>query len=126
LTVRRGKLPENHMFNLSSAVATASLLLLFQGATGGSANGGERHVVLVNNTRQPIIEVYVSDDGVGNWQPDLLGTDFLPPGGSVLVEINDHNGNCRIDVKTVFDDGSDRIARGVNVCREEGDALSVR
>jgi hypothetical protein len=115
------------MLNASTtALAAASLLFLFQGATGPPAHGGERHVLLTNDTREPIIEIYVSDPGAGNWRADLLGPDFLPPGESVLVDIDDRNDRCRVDVKTVLDNGENLVTRSVNVCREEGYALSVR
>jgi hypothetical protein len=116
------------MFNVSNAALRAGslLLLLLQGATGPPAYGGERHVLLTNNTREPIVEIYVSDLDAGNWQADLLGADFLPPGQSVLVDIDIRNDRCRVDVKTVLDDGSDLVARGVNVCRDDGDAVSLR
>jgi hypothetical protein len=119
--------PESKMFNVSNAALRAgSLLLLLQGATGPPAYAGERHVLLTNNTHEPIVEIYVSDLGAGNWQADLLGADFLPPGESVLVDIDVRNDRCRVDVKTVLDDGSDLVARGVNVCRNDGDAVSLR
>ncbi|HUC70244.1 MAG TPA: hypothetical protein VMS01_03545 [Stellaceae bacterium] len=115
------------MLNVSgTALAAASLLFLFQSATGPPARGGERHVLLTNNTHEPIVEIYISDDGARNWQVDLLGSDFLPPGGSVLIDVDDRNGNCRIDVRTVLDDGSDLVSHGVNVCHAEGYAVSVR
>jgi hypothetical protein len=115
------------MLNVSTTTVMAgSLLLLFQGATGPPAHGGERHVLLTNNTREPIVEIYVSDTGAGNWQTDLLGADFLPPGGSILVNIDDRNDRCRVDVRTVLDSGENLVTRAVNVCRGEGFALSVR
>jgi hypothetical protein len=115
------------MLNVSNAVlAAGSLLLLFQGAPGPPAEGGERHVLLTNNTREPIVEIYVSDVGSGNWQGDLLGSDFLPSGGSVAVDIEDRNSRCRVDVKMVLDDGSDLVSRGVDVCRAEDEAVSLR
>lgn len=113
------------MFNPSTATAlTASLVLLFQGASGTPASGGERHLRLQNDSREPIVEIHVSDAGAGNWQGDLLGTDFLPPGNSVLVDIDDGNGRCRVDVKMVLDDGSDIVDRGVDVCGDY--TVSVR
>ena len=114
------------MLNLSNtALATASLLVLLEPA-GPPAHGGERHVVLTNSTREPIVEIYVSDTGTGNWQADLLGADFLLPGQSVLVDVDTRSGSCRVDVKTVLDDGSTRVSRGVNVCRVEGEVVSLR
>jgi len=115
------------MFNISNAAAAAALpMLLVLGATGPPAQGGERHVLLTNDTRELIVEIYVSDAGAGDWQTDLLGRDFLSPGSSVLVDIDDRNGRCRVDVKTVLDDGSDLVNRGVNVCRAEGYAVTIR
>jgi hypothetical protein len=113
------------MLNLSNTVVTASLLLLFQSAAGSPAHSGERHVVLTNNTRDPIAELFVSDDHAGGWQQDLLGSEFLLPGKSVSVDIVDRNGNCRVDVKTVFDNGSHLVNRGVDACRD-GRAVSIR
>jgi hypothetical protein len=115
------------MLNISNAaMAAGALLLLFQGATGPPAQGRERHVLLTNNTREAIVEVHVSDVNSGNWQDDLLGSDFLMPGTSVMVDIDDRDGRCRVDVRTVLDDGSDLVSRGVNVCRSEDTALSLR
>jgi len=113
------------MLNVSNSVVTALLLFLFQGAAESPAHGGERHLVVTNNTREPIVEIYLSDDRAGNWQEDLLGSEFLLPGRSVSVGIDDRNGNCRIDVKTVFDNGSHLVNRGVNACRD-GHAVSFR
>ena len=79
-----------------------------------------------NNTHQPITEIYVADDGTDNWQGDGLGSEFLLPGNSVSVDIDDQNGNCRVDIKTVLDNGSILVHRGVNACRAEGSVVSIR
>jgi hypothetical protein len=113
------------MLNAANSVVIALLLFLFQSAAGTPANSAERHVVLINNTRDPIVEIYLSDDQAGNWQQDLLGSEFLLPGGSVSVDIDDRNGNCRVDVKTVFDNGSHLVNRGINACRD-GHTVSIR
>jgi hypothetical protein len=113
------------MFHVSNTVAMALLLLLFQSGAGSPAHGGERQIVLTNNTREPIAELFVSDDRAGGWQQDLLGSEFLLPGRSVSVDIDDRNDNCRVDVKTVFDNGSHLVNRGVDACRD-GQAVSIR
>jgi hypothetical protein len=113
------------MLNASNAVVMALLLFLFQSAAGTPVHSGERHVVLTNNTRDPIAELFISDDRAGSWQGDLLGSEFLLPGKSVSVDIDDRNGNCRVDVKTVFDNGSHLVNRGINACRD-GRAVSIR
>jgi hypothetical protein len=122
------------MLNVSNtALAAASLaflfpsvVFLFPSSDRPQAQGGERHVRLTNNARQPIVEIYVSDGRASDWHADLLGSDFLMPGKSVLVDIDDRNGNCRVDIKTVFDDGSERIEHGVRVCLDDGHAVSLR
>jgi hypothetical protein len=96
----------------------ASLMFLFQSTAVPPAHSGERHVVLTNNSRQTTIEIYVSDDGTDYWQEDLLGLEFLLSGSSVSVDVDDRNGNCRVDVKTVLDNGSSLLNRGVNACAE--------
>ena len=113
------------MLNVSNTVVMALLLFLFQSAAGAPAYSGKRHLVLTNNTRDPIAELYLSDDRAGNWQEDLLGSEFLLPGKSVSVQIDDRNGNCRVDVKTVFDNGSHLVNRGINACRD-GHTVSIR
>ena len=107
------------MSNVLTTGVAASLVFVFQSVAGPSAYAGDRHIVLTNNTREPIAEIYASDDRAGNWQEDVLGLDFLLPGKSVVVDIDDRNGNCRVDVKIVFDNGSDFVNRGVNACLAE-------
>jgi hypothetical protein len=113
------------MINISNTVVTASLLFLFQSANVPPAHSGERHVVLTNNSRERIIEIYVSDDRTDNWQEDLLGLEFLLPGSSVSVDVDDRNGNCRVDVKTVLSNGASLVYRGVNACLAEGHAVLI-
>jgi hypothetical protein len=116
------------MLNAANTVVAASLLFLLQSAAATPAHSSDQpHVLLTNNTLQPIVEIYVADDNSGNWQEDLLGAHFLRPGSSVsIVDLDDRNGNCRVDVKAVIDDGSERVARGVNACRAEGHTVSIR
>ena len=114
------------MLNVSNTVVAASLLFLFQSAAVPPAHSGERHVVFTNNTRERLIEIYVSDDGIDNWQEDLLGLEFLLPVSSVSVGVDDRNGNCRVDVKTVLNNGSSLVYRGVNACHAEGHPVLIR
>jgi hypothetical protein len=114
------------VLNVSNTVSAASLLFLFHSSAGSPAHGGERHVVLTNNTRELIVEIYASDDGAENWQGDLLGSEFLLPGRSVFVDVDDGNGNCRIDIKSVVNNGSHLVNRGVNACATKGHAVLIR
>jgi hypothetical protein len=115
------------MLDVSNTVAAAGLLFLFQSATGPPLHSGERHVTLTNHTREPIVEMYVSDDDrTDSWQEDVLGVDSLSPGKSVYVDTDkDKNGNCLVDVKAILDSGANRIFRSINSCYD-GHAISVR
>jgi hypothetical protein len=111
---------------VNATVAAASLFCVLTSTTGPPAYGLERHVVVANDTRQAIVEIYLSNAGTGNWQQDLLGSEFLPPGDSARVTVDDRQGQCWFDVKTVLDDGTSLIRRGVDVCRTEGYTISYR
>jgi hypothetical protein len=114
------------MLNISNIVRAASLLILFQSANVPLAHGDERHVVLTNNTQELITEIYVSDDRSDNWLEDHLGLDFLLPGDSLSIKVDDRNGNCRVDVKTVLSNGSSLVYRRVNACLADGRAVLIR
>jgi hypothetical protein len=35
----------------------------------------------------------------------------------VIIDVDDPNGNCRVDVKAVLDNGSEFVTRGIHACR---------
>jgi hypothetical protein len=111
------------MLRVSNTIATVSLLFLLQSLAAPeaarSADGVERHLVLTNNSHKIIVEVHVADDHTDNWEDDVLGPEFLHPGGFERVDIDeDQNGNCFVDVEAIFDSGMIRTYRRVNVCYE--------
>src|SRR5271155_5442827 len=84
------------MVNSVAAIATASLICLQAGAAGEPAYGLERHVVVANDMRQAIVEIYISNAGTGNWQQDALGSDYSltcdgeRPSASCCIEAEGH------------------------------------
>ena len=80
------------------------------------ASAFDRHVVIVNKTSYSITEFYASSVGVDDWQEDILGEDVLKHGKSVSVNVDDGTGYCKYDFRAVFDDGSETVKKGVNVC----------
>jgi hypothetical protein len=111
---------------VAAAAVAGSVVFLVYGATGPPLQGGDRLVRFTNEAREPIVELHVSAVGSEHWQDDLLGWGFLLPGNSVIVNIDDRNESCRIDVKVVFDDGTERVSRSMDVCRTKGWAVSLR
>lgn len=94
-----------------SAVAVALLVV----ATA-AAQAYDRRVVVTNNTSSTINEFYASNTGTGDWQEDIFGDKALPAGNEVTVNIDDGSGYCKYDFRAVFEDGSESIKEGVNVC----------
>ena len=114
------------MFKTSgSPIIAGTIACVLQIATGPPALALDRWIELINNTRMPIVEVYISPVRSELWNIDLLSDGYLAPANSVLVNIDDGNG-CRFDFKTVFDDGTTQIRRNVDVCAVERYAISYR
>ena len=114
------------MFRISgSPIIAGTIIGALQTATGPPASASDRWIELTNNTRMPIVEIYIGHARSELWNIDLLGDDYLAPASSVLVNINDGMG-CRFDFKTVFDDGTTQIRRDVDVCAVERYAISYR
>ena len=114
------------MFKISDLpIMAGSIICVLQTATGPPASALDRLIELTNNTRMPIVEIYISPLRSDRWNIDLLGSDYLEPASSVFVNIDDRMG-CRIDFKAVFDDGTIQIRRDVDVCAVERYAISYR
>ena len=114
------------MFKISgSPIIAGTIIGALQTATGPPASALDRWIELTNNTRMPIVEIYISPLRSDRWNIDLLGSDYLEPASSILVNIDDRMG-CRFDFKTVFDDGITQIRRDVDVCAVERYAISHR
>ena len=114
------------MFKISDLpIIAGSIICVLQTATGPPASALDRLIELTNNTRMPIIEIYISPVRSDRWNIDLLGSDYLEPASSVSVNIDDRMG-CRLDFKAVFDDGTTQIRRDVDVCAVERYAISYR
>jgi hypothetical protein len=114
------------MFKISgSPIMAGTIVSALHAATGPPAMALDRWVELTNNTRMPIVEVYISPVRSGLWNIDLLGDDYLAPASSVLVNIDD-GAECRFDFKAVFDDGTTQIRRDVDLCAVERFAVSYR
>jgi len=109
-----------------TATAAGMVLCLLQTAMAPPAQAFDREIELINNTRIAIIELYVAQAGSGQWKRDLLSEDFLRPGNSLVVKIDDGANYCRYDLEVVLDDGTRRIDRNVNLCSVDGYAISSR
>jgi hypothetical protein len=86
---------------------------------GAQAFAMDRHIVLVNHSRETITEFHASNVGSTSWEEDILGDGVLQPGRWVRINLDDRSGYCRFDFKTVTESGATIIRRAVNVCELE-------
>lgn len=90
------------------------LALALAGVVDASAL--DRRVRINNQTSFDIIEFYASNTGTNSWEEDILGSDILPAGHSVMINIDDGTGYCRFDFLAVFNDGDQVTSADNNVC----------
>lgn len=95
---------------------TLGLSALLALATTLPAAALDRRVEIINNTGFTIVEFYGSNTGSDSWEEDILGTDVLPSGSSVVIDFDDRSGYCKFDFRAVFEDGDVLEKGGVNIC----------
>jgi len=81
-----------------------------------TASAVDRRVKINNKTSYVITEFYASNTGTQNWEEDILGSDVLGSGSSVMINIDDGSGYCKYDFLAVFDDGDQVVSANNNVC----------
>jgi hypothetical protein len=89
--------------------------LLF--ATDAAAQ--DRRIRLINESSMTIREFYASNVNRRGWEEDILGRRQIPPGRSMVINLDDGSGHCRFDFKTVMSNGRSIEKRNVDVCRLE-------
>jgi hypothetical protein len=71
-----------------------------------------------NDGEVTLQELYVARGGQGarGWGPDRFGSEVVPPGESFRVRLPQGFG-CSVDIRIVFEDGTDEVRERVDVCR---------
>ena len=98
----------------SDVFCSASLVLPDKGARQLNVGGWS-----LDSTQG--VRLYTPDgslgvNGTNDWQEDILGSDILPSGSSVVINVDDGTGYCKYDFKAVFEDGDTAISPDNNVC----------
>jgi hypothetical protein len=70
----------------------AGLALAFLAASVVNAWALDRRVQINNETSYDIVEFYASNTGTTDWEEDILGSDVLQSGQSVMINIDDGQG----------------------------------
>jgi hypothetical protein len=99
---------------LATAIGLASTTAI--GLTSTSAHALDRRIRLINKTDTTIGSFYSSNVDSGHWGRDLLGQYVVPPGHSIVVDLNNNGDDCSFDLRTVMEDGTEIVRGNVNVC----------
>lgn len=78
-----------------------------------ASTGDARTVTLVNKSRRPIEQVFISPATETGWGEDLLGSDVIDTNGQMAVT---YRGPCRADVQVAFEGGAMEARRRIDVC----------
>lgn len=82
-----------------------------------AAQAEDLKFVLTNSSSYNIANFYTSPANVNEWQEDVLGEDLLESGSQVNVTIADGSDQCAYDMKFVFEDGSEFVREGIDICK---------
>jgi hypothetical protein len=81
-----------------------------------AATPDRRNFTVYNNTRQTVIELYVSSTDSDSWGSDIMSGVFLPSGSSTAVTFSNRSNRCIYDVKAVYRDRTYDTVRS-NLCK---------
>ena len=81
-----------------------------------SNDGRDRRVNVVNASGQGLREIYASPVTSNSWEEDMLGSNILGSGRSMVFNIDNGSNACRYDLKAVMMNGREHVRRNVNVC----------
>lgn len=76
----------------------------------------DQHVTIHNDSSYDIINFYASNTGTDSWGRDRLGTQILPAGYEITLDITDNSGACHFDFRSVFEDGDEVTKMDQDVC----------
>lgn len=71
--------------------------------------------VLVNRSRSPVNELYLSLTNEERWGEDRLGDDSVPAGATKVIRLP--RGQCVYDLRVVFANGEANEKRKLNLCQ---------
>ena len=92
-----------------------ALALVALGSLSARADDPNPSFYLVNRSTQAITEVYASPVSSDGWGRNRLSEQKINPDGNAPIRLL-ADGNCRFDLRVVYQDGNDEQRRAVNTC----------
>ena len=106
-------MPRRFLFAALALLAVMAMSALHAAPTFAD----QRDFTLVNAGARTIYEVYVSSSDTTSWEEDVLGSDVLPAGSSVVIRFQRYEpGRCFYDVRVVADNGPEGVLYRINLC----------
>lgn len=81
-----------------------------------AAQAEDLEFTLINKTGVDMTAFHVSHSGTSQWEENLFGGDYLPPGNEITVTIADGRTTCIYDIRAEFRDGDAVEEYKVDVC----------
>jgi len=92
------------------------LVLLLATLAAGPAAAQDPSFRVVNNTGKTVNEVYASPVTANGWGHDRLGSEIIGPGSSQVIRLP-VDGQCRYDIRIVYQGGTAEERRDQDTCR---------
>lgn len=96
--------------NLASALALTVL------AFPGVALAEDLQFMLTNLSSRDLLYFQTSPSGIESWEEDVLGSNYLPSGNQVPVNIADGREHCVYDMRFIMEDESVLEHYEVDLC----------
>ena len=88
-------------------------------AVAGTATASvqDRRVRVHNDTGVTLTHLYSTSSGQADWGGDILGSDVIGAGQSIIVDFDDGSGACIFEIRARFADGDVLEEYRINVCQ---------
>jgi hypothetical protein len=81
------------------------------------AEAQDRRVRIHNDTGLTLTRFYSTNSGSSKWGRDTMGSSVLPSGRAMTMNFANKYGYCVFDFRAIFEDGTELLRGGVNVCQ---------
>jgi hypothetical protein len=99
------------------ALATCGIVAFWAGsALGQDAASPAAAVQCANSGKRPIVAVYFSPPGRGDWSDDMLGKGTLKPGQSAMLKLKGKPDGCKVDFSALLDNGDTVTKKDIDLC----------
>ena len=98
------------------AAAAAGLVAFWAGSAIADDANPASAVQCANSGKRPIVAVYTSPPGRGDWSDDMLGKGTLKPGKTAMLKLKAKPDGCKVDFSALLDNGDTVTKKDVDLC----------